>query len=155
MLPEIINAALEVYSEETEETTTETTDEDYYELAFDFATGQFLYENGEPKKLTEKEDIVKQWIIKVYNTQRGRWKVYEDDDGYDFGFPMEDFIGQSIYPADMGTELIKSETESTLLEHEWIESVTDMTVLQVEDRFYQRFTVGLTDGTSLTGEGVV
>lgn len=154
MFPDIVNATLEVYSLPGE-VATEAENPSEVELAFDFAKGEFMYENGEPKRLTERKEIVKQWMTKVYNTQRGRWKVYQDEEGHPYGFPIEDFIGQSLYPQDMGVELIKKETIETMLIHKWIERISDMIVLQVEDRFYQRYTVHLVGGETIEGEGVI
>ena len=45
------------------------------EPAFDFQKGDFIIINGRPKMTVGRERI-KNWVQKILNTQKGRYKIY-------------------------------------------------------------------------------
>lgn len=56
------------------------TDADTVSFEFDFQTGEFVFENGAPKKITGAARV-RVWIEKLLRTQLGRYAVY-DGTGY-------------------------------------------------------------------------
>lgn len=61
------------------------------EPAFDFQKGDFIIINGRPKMTVGRERI-KNWVQKILNTQKGRYKIYN---GTGYGINIEDKIGRA------------------------------------------------------------
>ena len=58
------------------------------EPAFDFQKGDFIIINGRPKMTVGRERI-KNWVQKILNTQKGRYKIYN---GTGYGINIEDTL---------------------------------------------------------------
>ncbi len=68
------------------------------DVIFDFTKGQFIYNGLEPSRTYDKIEIIKQWIKKLFYTERDRWNCYIKDVGYPFGLNLYKYIGQQLYP---------------------------------------------------------
>ena len=62
------------------------------EPAFDFQKGDFIIINGRPKMTVGRERI-KNWVQKILNTQKGRYKIYN---GTGYGINIEDTLSERI-----------------------------------------------------------
>lgn len=88
---------------------------------FDFATGDFVVQNG---RLVECDgiDAIIVWIEKILRTEKGRFKIYEDTD---YGCRLEDLlIGNNFTAAFIEAEL-KREIEDALLQNPNISAVAN------------------------------
>ena len=79
------------------------------DFAYDFKKGDFILENGQPKKINGKAAIAV-WIEKVMRTQIYRWPIYET---LPYGTNIEDLVIGKYFPiAVVKSELIRELTEA-------------------------------------------
>lgn len=89
------------------------------EPAFDFQKGDFIIINGRPKMTVGRERI-KNWVQKILNTQKGRYKIYN---GTGYGINIEDtFVGKN-YNRDYIRSEVKREITEILTANEDIVSI--------------------------------
>lgn len=89
------------------------------EPAFDFQKGDFVIINGRPKMAVGKERV-KNWVQKILNTQKGRYKIYN---GTGYGINIEDtFVGKN-YNRDYIRSEVKREITEILTTNEDIVSI--------------------------------
>lgn len=131
--------------EEIEEKKREQTEEKLKikDVKFDFNEGKFYFEGLEPEKILEKKEIIRQWIKKLFYTERDRWNCYIKDVGYPFGLNLYKYVGQQLYPDTAIIELIKDDIYNSLLNHKDIKEVHCLQLLQVDDKMYCGFIVEL------------
>ena len=89
------------------------------EPAFDFQKGDFIIINGRPK-MTVGSERIKNWVQKILNTQKGRYKIYN---GTGYGINIEDtFVGKN-YNRDYIRSEVKREITEMLTANEDIVSI--------------------------------
>ena len=89
------------------------------EPAFDFHMGYFIIINGRPYMTVGRERI-KNWVQKILNTQKGRYKIYN---GTGYGINIEDtFVGKN-YNRDYIRSEVKREITEMLTANEDIVSI--------------------------------
>lgn len=115
------------------------------DVKFNFDEGKFYFEGLEPKKILEKKEIIRQWIKKLFYTERDRWNCYIKDVGYPFGLNLYKYVGQQLYPDTAIIELIKEDIYNSLLNHKDIKEIHCLQLLQVDDKMYCGFIVELED----------
>lgn len=115
------------------------------DVKFDFDEGKFYFEGLEPEKILEKKEIIRQWIKKLFYTERDRWNCYIKDVGYPFGLNLYKYVGQQLYPDTAIIELIKEDIYNSLLNHKDIKEIHCLQLLQVDDKMYCGFIVELED----------
>lgn len=154
MLPGIVNSTLKIYqlSPDLEE---EAKDPPEREKLYDFIKNDFVLQGGDPVDLQKRRDIVKQWIKKVFATQKKRWRIYEGEEGVPFGIGIEDYIGQTVYSSEVSRDMFKKDIKDTLELHRWIDRIDELMVLQVEDKMYIQFWVKLKGEEKFMMEEVV
>lgn len=131
--------------EEIEEKKQEQTEEKLKikDVKFNFDEGKFYFEGLEPEKILEKKEIIRQWIKKLFYTERDRWNCYIKDVGYPFGLNLYKYVGQQLYPDTAIIELIKEDIYNSLLNHKDIKEIHCLQLLQVDDKMYCGFIVEL------------
>lgn len=125
------------------------------ELKFDFDKGQFVYAGADQIKLSSKKDVVKQWIKKLFFTEKEKWDCYLKDNSYSFGLLLHKYIGQQLYPNNFLIELIKDDIYKSLIAHENIKDILYLQLVQVDDILYCGFIVELDDGTGFEVDEVI
>ncbi|MGL6114416.1 MAG: DUF2634 domain-containing protein [Cetobacterium sp.] len=156
MLPNNYNNSQEILAEiKAKEIEKENRKINWKELAFDFSTGKFIYEGSDQAKLGTKKEIIKQWIKKLFYTQRDKWDCYIKDSTYPFGLILHRYIGQQLYPDNFLIELIKEDIYNSLLSHENIKEIHYLQLIQIDDVLYCGFIVILDDDTALEIEEVI
>lgn len=115
------------------------------DVVFNFETGKFEYDGLEPSRLYTKVEIIKQWIKKLFYTERDRWNCYIKDIGYPFGLNLYKYVGQQLYPNMEMIELIKDDIYTSLLNHKDIKEVHYLQLIQVDDKMYCGFIIELED----------
>lgn len=89
------------------------------EPAFDFQKGDFIIINGR-LKMTVGRERIKNWVQKILNTQKGRYKIYN---GTGYGINIEDtFVGKN-YNRDYIRSEVKREITEILTTNEDIVSI--------------------------------
>lgn len=133
--------------EEIEEKKQEQTEEKLKikDVKFNFDEGKFYFEGLEPEKMLEKKEIIRQWIKKLFYTERDRWNCYIKDVGYPFGLNLYKYVGQQLYPDTAIIELIKEDIYNSLLNHKDIKEIHCLQLLQIDDKMYCGFIVELED----------
>lgn len=156
MLPNNYNNSQEILAEiKAKEIEKENRKINWKELAFDFSTGKFIYEGSDQAKLRTKKEIIKQWIKKLFYTQRDKWDCYIKDSTYPFGLILHRYIGQQLYPDNFLIELIKEDIYNSLISHENIKEIHYLQLIQIDDVLYCGFIVILDDDTALEIEEVI
>ena len=125
------------------------------ELKFDFDKGQFVYAGTDQIKLLNKKEVVKQWIKKLFFTEKEKWDCYLKDNSYPFGLSLHKYRGQQLYPNNFLIELIKDDIYKSLIAHENIEDILYLQVIQVDDILYCGFIVKLDDNTGFEVDEVI
>lgn len=113
------------------------------DVLFDYEKGTFIFDGLEPKKTFDKVEIIKEWIKKLFNTERDRWNVHVKDVGYPFGLNIYKYIGQQLYPNTDLIELIKEDIYNSLKNHKDIEEIHCLQLIQIDDKMYCGFIVEL------------
>lgn len=109
---------------------------------FDFKTGEFVLENGNPVILTGL-DALKLWVQKCIRTQLGRYRIYN---GNGYGANIEDLvIGKKCGAGFMESEL-KREIETALLRHDDIHSIDKFSVTKKGTALNISFTISTAYG---------
>ena len=72
------------------------------EPAFDFQKGDFIIINGRPKMTVGRERI-KNWVQKILNTQKGRYKIYN---GTGYGINIEDIVSIDNFNMEVDGSLL-------------------------------------------------
>jgi len=80
------------------------------ELAFDFAVGEFIRENGKIKVL-EGVEALKMWVEKAIRTPRYRVPIYSNS----YGDEIEDLLSLDIPTAVFKSEVIRVTTEALMI----------------------------------------
>ena len=136
-----INSDIEAIEEQKELQVQEVIKEK--DVLFDYEKGTFLFDGLEPKKTFDKVEIIKEWIKKLFNTERDRWNVHVKDVGYPFGLNIYKYIGQQLYPNTDLIELIKEDIYNSLKNHKDIEEIHCLQLIQIDDKMYCGFIVEL------------
>lgn len=116
------------------------------ELAFDFAKGDFIYEDGKPK-VVEGIEAFKIWIEKTVRTARYRWPIYS----FAYGCELEDVIGYDIPRAVLESEIPRVLREALIYDNR-IEDVRDFVIERGGDWLKVTFAVVTTLGDQFTQE---
>lgn len=122
------------------------------DVVFDFENGRFYYDGLEPNRTYDKIEIIKQWIKKLFHTERDRWNCYIKDVGYPFGLNLYKYVGQQLYPDMDLIELIKDDIYNSLLNHKDIKEIHYLQLIQIDDKMYCGFIVELEDTAFETEE---
>lgn len=136
-----INSDIEAIEEQKELQVQEVIKEK--DVLFDYEKGTFIFDGLEPKKTFDKVEIIKEWIKKLFNTERDRWNVHVKDVGYPFGLNIYKYIGQQLYPNTDLIELIKEDIYNSLKNHKDIEEIHCLQLIQIDDKMYCGFIVEL------------
>lgn len=105
------------------------------ELAFDFATGDYIYLDGKPKVLTGI-DALKVWIEKAVRTARYRFPIYD----FSYGCELEDIIGYDIPRVVLESEVQRVIREALIYDNR-IKDVRDFVIERGGDWLKVSFTV--------------
>lgn len=147
MLPKIYDEISNITSD-FEEKTKEVIVQDELKLKdvyFDFENERFFYDGIEPKKLYDKKEIIKQWILKLFKTEKDRWNIYIFSNKYPFGLNLHKYLGQQLYPNLEYIELIKSDIYNSLLNNKEIKEIHCLQLFQIDDVMYCGFIVELSN----------
>lgn len=125
------------------------------DVYFDFSSGKFFYDGLEPSRVFSKVEIIKQWIKKLFYTERDRWNCYVKDVGYPFGLNIYKYVGQQLYPNMDLIELIKADIYNSLKNHKDIKEVHNLQLIQIDDKMYCGFIIELEDTAFETEEEVL
>mgnify|MGYP000052153377 FL=1 len=136
-----INSDVQAIEEQKELQVQETIKEK--DVLFDYTTGKFYYDGLEPRKIYNKVEIIKEWIKKLFYTERDRWNVHIKDVGYPFGLNIYKYVGQQLYPNTDLIELIKDDIYNSLKNHKDIEEIHCLQLIQIDDKMYCGFIVEL------------
>lgn len=117
---------------------------------FDFAKGDFALRDG---KLipTSGYEALKVWIEKVLRTERFRFKVYERQDGNEYGVSVEDLLGRHYSPEFARAEW-QREIAEALTKHPQVVGISNVEFRQVGAEATVSFKVELYSGDSWTQE---
>jgi len=94
------------------------------ELAFDFATGEFIMKDGAPK-VVEGIEALKVWIEKTIRTARYRFPIYT----FSYGCELKDIIG-----LDIPSPVLESEVTRVIREA----LIYDVRIKDVRDFIFER-----------------
>lgn len=136
-----INSDIEAIEEQKELQVQEVIKEK--DVLFDYERGTFIFDGLEPRKIYNKVEIIKEWIKKLFYTERDRWNVHIKDVGYPFGLNLHKYVGQQLYPNMDLIELIKEDIYNSLKNHKDIEEIHYLQLIQVDDKMYCGFIVEL------------
>ena len=112
--------------------------------AYDFDTGDFILENGNPKILTGIEGL-KMWIKKTLKTKKNKFRVYGSDSENNYGVTLLDFVNSDYPFAFIKAELQREITESLLINSK-ITGVSDFSFTRNKRTLIVTFTVKTTYG---------
>lgn len=113
------------------------------ELAFNFATGQFVLEDGRPK-VVEGVEALRIWVEKALRTARYRFPIYS----FQYGCELEDIVGLDIPRTVLESEVKRVITEA-LIYDDRIEAVQDFVIERGGDWLKVTFTVVTVLGDAL------
>lgn len=116
------------------------------ELAFDFETGDFIYEDGKPK-VVEGIEALKVWIEKAIRTARYRFPIYS----FDYGCEIEEIIGLDLSRSVLESEVPRVIREA-LIYDDRIQDVRDFVIERGGDWLKVTFTVITTLGDTYQQE---
>jgi hypothetical protein len=80
------------------------------ELAFDFASGDFIYQDGKPKVL-DGLSALRVWVEKAVRTARYRFPIYT----FDYGCELQEIIGYDIPGTVLESEISRVIREALLI----------------------------------------
>lgn len=146
MLPEI--AQLEF---NTAAVTTATSTENLGKsFQYDFLQGDFVLKDG---KLVSVEGVeaIKVWVEKVIRTERFKFKIYEQDDGDEYGTTIKDLLGMVLPRSFIEAELKREITEAVIM-HPWIQSISNLTTERDGSWVKVSFQINLADGSTTEQE---
>ncbi|MGM9936402.1 MAG: DUF2634 domain-containing protein [Candidatus Ornithomonoglobus sp.] len=112
---------------------------------FDFKTGEFVLENGNPVILTGL-DALKLWVQKCIRTQLGRYRIYN---GNGYGANIEDLVIGKSYGFDFVESELKREIETALLRHDDIHSIDSFSVRKQSTTLNISFTITTSYGEEM------
>jgi hypothetical protein len=112
------------------------------ELAFDFANGEFIMQDGAPKIVTGIEAL-KVWIEKTIRTARYRFPIYT----FQYGCELEDIIGLDIPPSVLESEVTRVIRDALIYDNR-IKDVRDFKFDRGGDWLRVEFTVITFDDNS-------
>lgn len=149
MLPEILNAVLDVYK--NEEIVPTISVKNLMDIEWDFENNNTVIKNGIPTDLVDKKEIVKQWIKKCFMTSKNTYQTYiVNDSTLPFGIPLKNYIGKNIKMNLIIAEM-KKEIKEMMLKFPYIKEVRDVAVIQIKDKLFIFYTVITTDNQQLIG----
>lgn len=108
----------------------------FREYAIDFSTGQFLYDDAGKNIVVEKNEALKIWIWCALQTERLKYKIYNDNYGHDF----ESIIGKGYNKELVNAELERM-IEECLLANPYINEVLKLDTKLEESKLYIKITV--------------
>lgn len=108
---------------------------------FDFKNGEFVLKDGKPVA-AEGLEALKIWVTKTIMTEKDRFTIYENTD---YGTTIEDLIG-SNYPREFVESEIKREITEALINHSYIQNITDLKLNKDGSSMKIKFTVVTADG---------
>ena len=139
MVPEILEVVEKTLSIKTISSTINTVTNQ--ELKWNFENKDFEYDqNREPIKLTQRNEILIQWVKRCFHTHKDKYRTYYKD-RKPFGLYIKDYIGQNPYAEDFTLLYIKKEIITILKTHEWIKSVTNYKSEFKRNALYIEFTI--------------
>lgn len=103
---------------------------------YDFVNGEFVLKDGQLIELSALESL-KIWILKVINTERFKFKIYED---VTYGITLNDLIGSNHPRAFIEAE-IKREVTTALLRHPHIQLIEGWNFVRESNWMRIKFTV--------------
>jgi len=117
---------------------------------FDFTAGDFVLSDG---KLVVIDDIeaLKVWVEKIIRTERFKFKVYDRNDGNEYGLTLVDLIGTVLPRAFVEAEL-KREIGEALRRHLRIASVSNLSTERDDNWLKISFQINLTDSQTFRQE---
>lgn len=133
-----------VFVEET--TQTATTEAIGVDFAFDYETGQHVFEGGTVSLCDDLESI-RQYIQNVLRTEAKVHKVYTKEESDVFGISLFEYLGSKILPLGYINSELKREVTELLLKHPQIDEVKDWESQKIKKGLEVSFTVVLTDGS--------
>ena len=144
-LPDVINQVLAVRNDTA--LLKEAEEKPKKEVLFDFEKGDFILDEFKRSvTTTDKKEIIKQWLLKLFRTYRNRFKIYIGDREA-FGLIWEEYIGQIPY-IDLALSEIERDIKETVLIHRFILSLKNVKVEFEDDDLNVSFTV-ITDEIDL------
>lgn len=119
---------------------------------FDFEKGDFVVKDG---KLVTIDGIeaIKMWITKVLKTEKGRFKIYEQENKeLEYGINIEDLIIGQNYPQSFIEAELKREITTALTKHSSIDNLSDFNIERNNSFLKINFKVNLKSGESFEKE---
>ena len=151
-LPEVISQVLSVRNDT--ELLKEAEEKTKKEVLFDFKRYDFILDEFKrPVTTTDKKEIIKQWLLKLFRTYRNRFKIYIGDRKA-FGLIWEEYIGQSPY-IDLALSEIERDIKETVLIHRFILSLQDVKVEFSNDNLDVSFKVNTNEYETLSFRDVI
>lgn len=136
------NVAVNLMTATTKDTIP-TTHKGKISFAFDFNKGDFVIEDGRVKECSGTQAL-EVWILKVLNTQKNRYKVYENTE---YGALIEDLTVGTRYTIDFIESELRREIEDTLLQNEQITGISTFSCeYSGNDKLLVKFNVITTSG---------
>ena len=120
---------------------------------FDYKTGQHIMVDGRLIELSEVDNI-KSWIEKVLRTQLGKYQIYIEDETNDFGISVYKYLGTRVLPQVYLASELRREIREQLLQHRYIEDVTEYTTNRLKRGLEITFKVRLTNNREIDIEEV-
>lgn len=93
----------------------------FKELAYDFETNSFIYDENGNNIVLEKNDALKIWITKLFKTERQAYLAYSDS----YGFSKKKFFAKVLSVQERRSQLRK-EIIDALLVNPYIVSVNSI-----------------------------
>ena len=84
-----------------------------------------------------------------------KYKIYTEDETEDFGISIYKYIGQRNIPLIYLSSELKREIEEQLLQHRFIESITNYSTERVNRGLHIQFTVLLKNSETINKEVII
>lgn len=123
-------------------------------FVFNFKTGKHDVIDGRLEECTFVENI-SQWIEVILRTELNKYKIYTEDETEDFGISIYKYIGQRNIPLIYLSSELKREIEEQLLQHRFIESITNYSTERVNRGLHIQFTVLLKNSETINKEVII
>lgn len=112
---------------------------------FDFKLGDFVVKDGNVE-LISGIDALKVWIEKILRTEKFKFKVYESQEGDQYGISLLELVN-SGYPLTFIEAEIQKEIKETLLKNNEIKAVYNFIFNRVKKVLHVTFSVNSIYGT--------
>lgn len=123
-------------------------------FVFNFKIGKHDIIDGRLKECTFVENI-SQWIEVILRTELNKYKIYTEDETEDFGISIYKYIGQRNIPLIYLSSELKREIEEQLLQHRFIESITNYSTERMNRGLHIQFTVVLKNSETINKEVII